>query len=212
MTEVKLCFHCVLKFFPSIHRRNRVKEGNIMTTQSANTKDSTQMDLWLPRAVGLGLAAVYIGANQFVPLADTWAIIMMVAIFMTSIIISFFWKGIAGIIVIRWLARTVGVTSGALIAMIVIGESISGQGPPTIAAILDIAPWAALFIGIVITFFWEGIGGAIVLLAGLVEQGSVILVAHGGLNPYILVFVFVGLASVYCWWRTHLLSLTQQPA
>jgi len=29
---------------------------------------------------------------------------------------------------------------------------------PTIDAILEIAPWAALFIGIVITFFWEGIG------------------------------------------------------
>jgi hypothetical protein len=185
-----------------------------MTTQSANTKDSTQMDLWLPRAVGLGLAAVYIGVNQFLPIPDIMTI-AMVAVFMTSIIISFFWKGIAGIIVIRWLARTVGVTSGALIAMIVIGESVGGHGPPTINAILEIAPWASLFIGIVITFFWEGIGGAIVLLAGLVEQGSVILVAHGGLNPFILVFVFVGLASVYCWWRTHRLhrlSLTQQPA
>lgn len=184
-----------------------------MTPQSANTKDSTQMDLWLPRAVGLGLAAVSIGVNLFLPiLPPDITTIAMVAIFMTSIIISFLWKGIAGIIVIRWLARTVGVTLGALLAMIVIGESIGGHGPPTIDAILGIATWAALFIGIVITFFWEGIGGAIVLLAGLVEQGNVILVAHGGLNPFILVFVFVGLASVYCWWRTHRLSLIQQPA
>ncbi len=182
-----------------------------MTTQSANTKDSPQMNLWLPRAVGLGLAAIYIGVSLFLSIPIIMTIIM-VAVFMTSLIISFFWKGIAGIIVIRWLARTVGVTSGALIAIIVIGESIGGQGPPITAAILEFAPWAALFIGIVITFFWEGIGGAIVLLAGLVEQGSVILVAHGGLNPFILVFVFVGLASIYCWWRTRSLSLTKQPA
>jgi hypothetical protein len=119
-----------------------------------------------------------------------------------------------GVTVVRWWARIVGVVQGALIATIYIGESMGGHGPPitTIGDIVSLFPWIFLFIGSVITFFWEGIGGAIVTLADLVEQGNVILVAHGGLNPFILVFVFVGIGSVYCWWRSRRLLMVQHPA
>lgn len=36
-------------------------------------------------------------------------------------------------------------------------------------------------------------------------QVDMIVNAGEGLNPFILVFVFEGLAFVYCWWRTRLL-------
>ena len=65
---------------------------------------------------------------------------------------------------------------------------------------------AAVFVGILSAFFWEGIGGAIVALVALAMQVDVIVNAGGGLNPFILVFVFEGLAFVYCWWRTRRLS------
>jgi hypothetical protein len=61
---------------------------------------------------------------------------------------------------------------------------------------------AAVFVGILIAFFWEGIGGAIVALVALAMQVDVIVNAGGGLNPFILVFVFDGLAFVSCWWLT----------
>jgi len=66
--------------------------------------------------------------------------------------------------------------------------------------------WVAVFVGIVITFFWEGIGGAIVAFAALALQ---LLNTTEGitLQPINFVFVFFGLASIYCWWRTRRLSL-----
>ena len=65
-----------------------------------------------------------------------------------------------------------------------------------------------VFVGIVITFFWEGIGGMLVAIVALALD----MMTSFQLNLFWLPFVFVGLASIYCWWRTRQLSLISQPA
>ncbi len=88
-----------------------------------------------------------------------------------------------------------------------------GSGPePGGPGIFGVLEWTAVFVGILIAFFWEGIGegigGAIVALVALAMQADVIVNAGGGLNPFIPVFVFEGLAFVFCWWRTRHQSLS----
>ena len=65
-----------------------------------------------------------------------------------------------------------------------------------------------VFVGIVITFFWEGIGGLLVAIVALALDMMDSFTA----NLFWLPLVFFGLASIYCWWRTRRLSLTSQPA
>lgn len=175
---------------------------------------NSESNVWFARAVGILLAAISIVAINFAGFPFSPYLLLMWACVLAVIAIAFFWKGKSGVTAVRWWARIVGVVMGVLLATIVIGEGMGGHGPPitTLSVLAEFVPWILVFVGIVIMFFWEGIGGAMTALGGLIEQGNVILVAHGGLNPFILVFVFVGLASVYCWWRTHRLSLIQQPA
>ena len=178
-------------------------------------KDDTPINLWWPRIVGIGLAVLLLGAISFVPiLLDAISTIPLLVGVVVVAAIAFFWKGIAGVIAVRWCARTVGVVSAILLATILIGDSLGGHGPKfaTIADWLSIAEFATVFVGIVIAFFWEGIGGVLVALAALAMQIKVTVTFQGELNPFLLVFVFVGLASIYCWWRTRRQSLTSQPA
>jgi len=172
-------------------------------------KDNTPINLWWPRIVGIGLAVI-LSAFFFV---QTSPIAMLVVVVVVAAI-AFFWKGIAGVIAVRWCARTVGVVSAIVIATIFIGESVGGQGPgmTTIIEWVFVSMWVAVFVGIVITFFWEGIGGMLVALAALALVINAMMSFHVALDTISLTFMFVGLASVYCWWRTRRLSLTSQPA
>ena len=107
--------------------------------------------------------------------------------------------------VARWWARGAGIGLAALFIVAEIHALGLGLN----------ALWMSVVLVIVIAFFWEGIGGAIVALAALGIQAEVIMSEGSGiygLDPAILVFVFAGLASYYCWWRTLRLSLTHQPA
>ena len=82
--------------------------------------------------------------------------------------------------VVRWLARALGVglaagivafglfdAWAALIVNLIHGGSGLEPGGPGILGVLE---WTAVFVGILIAFFWEGIGGAIVALAALAIQ------------------------------------------
>lgn len=163
-----------------------------------------ESSIWLARAVGVLLATISIVSSD---LLSMWVLVLAV------IAVAFFWKGKNGVTVVRWWARILGVVMGILIAGIFIGES-GGHGPTVtnIGDVLSFVPFVLMFGGIIVTFFWEGIGGAMTALGGLAEQGNVIVVVHGGLNPFILVFVFVGLGSVYCWWRSrHLIEVQHAP-
>ncbi len=113
--------------------------------------------------------------------------------------------------VVRWLARALGVVLAAgivsfglfdawadLIVNLIHGGSGLEPGGPGILGILE---WTAVFIGILIAFFWEGIGGAIVALAALAIQ-FMDITTGGPIQLLYLVFVFDGLAFVSCWWLT----------
>ena len=183
--------------------KNSVKE---LFSDSESTK-------WLARAVGILLATISIVALSFGAFPFSPSFILM-WVYVLAVIAVAFWKGKNGVIALRWWTRILGVVMGILIAGIFIAESSGGHGPPmtSIGDILSLVPFILVFAGIIVTFFWEGIGGAITAFGGLAEQGNVLVVAHGGLNPFILVFVFVGLGSVYCWWRSrHLIEVQRAP-
>jgi hypothetical protein len=198
-------------------RRNSVKERSNMKSLSTDSKDNTKVNRWWPRITGAVLGVLFVAvwdrAGGMPPIST---ITMLIGVF-AVIVIAFFWKGIDGVIFVRWWARTMGVIVAAVLGYIIIGESVGGQGPGVWS--LESVPWMVVFVGIVIAFFWEGIGGMLVALAALAIQINVIVTLGGdlwtilqmGWNPYILGFVFFGLASVYCWWRTRRLSLTHQP-
>jgi len=169
-------------------------------------KENTSMNLWWPRIVGIGIAVLILGAS-ILPFVSLPALLVGVVV---TAAIAFFWKGIAGVIAVRWCARTVGVGTAILIATFIIGESMVGEGPgiTTIMEWVTVFMVVVVFVGIVITFFWEGIGGMLVALAALTLE----MMASFQQNLFWLPFVFVGLASIYCWWRTRQLSLISQPA
>ena len=175
-------------------------------------KENTSMNLWWPRIVGLVLAVFTVGASAFLPLPFVSLpvpLALLVGVVVTAAI-AFFWKGIAGVIAVRWCARTVGVGTAILIATFIIGESVVGQGlgMTTIMEWVTVFMVVVVFVGIVITFFWEGIGGMLVAIVALALDMMDSFTA----NLFWLPLVFFGLASIYCWWRTRRLSLTPQPA
>jgi len=173
-------------------------------------KDNTTINLWWPRIIGIVLAVILLGAIQFSGLITFGWLANVAFVVVVAIVaaIAFFWKSIAGVIAVRWCARTVGVVAGVLLATLFILEIVggTGMGMTTIIEWVTVFMWVAVFVGIVITFFWEGIGGAIVAFAALALQ---LLNTTEGitLQPINFVFVFFGLASIYCWWRTRRLSL-----
>ncbi len=186
---------------------------NIKTHVKELVSDS-ESSKWLARAAGVLLATASIVALSFGPFPFSPFFILMWACVLAVVAVAFFWKGQNGVTAVRWWARTLGVVMGILILGIFIGEGSGGHGPPltNIGEVLSLVPYILMFGGIIVTFFWEGIGGAMTALGGLLEQGNVLVVAHGGLNPFILVFVFVGLGSVYCWWRSRHVTQVQHAA
>ncbi len=175
-------------------------------------KENTSMNLWWPRIVGIGIAVFIVGASAlpFLPFVSLPVPVALLVGVVVTAAIAFFWKGIAGVIAVRWCARTVGVGTAILVATFIIGESVGGQGlgMTTIMEWVSVFMLVAVFVGIVITFFWEGIGGMLVALVALALD----MMASFHQNLFWLPLVFFGLASVYCWWRTRRLSLTSQPA
>ncbi len=188
-----------------------------MKSLSTDSKDNTKVNRSWPRITGAVLGVLFVavlGVTGGIP--PIWTITMLIGVF-AVIVISLFWKGIDGVIFVRWWARTMGVMVAAVVGYIFISLTMGGEGPEIWS--LESVLWMVLFAGIVIAFFWEGIGGMLATLAALAIQIKEIVNLGGdlwtnlrmGWNPYILVFVFFGLASVYCWWRTRRLSLTHQP-
>ncbi len=183
-----------------------------MNSLSTESTDTTKMNRWLPRIIGAGLAILFLGVVFFSGVRFL-AIPAMVVGFLAVIVLAFFWRGSSGLIMVRWCARIVGVVWGAFMVTFLIAES-GGQWPAmtTIAEWVSFLAWAAVFVGIVLTFFWEGIGGLIIVLATLTIQGEVFVTAGDVFNPVIMIFAFVGLAFVYCWWRSRRLSMVTQSA
>lgn len=75
-----------------------------MKESSADSKDTTSDMHWLAKGVGVGLAVLLIGALYWASNITTIAMLTVVVA-----IIAFFWKGVNGVAVVRWWARTLGI-------------------------------------------------------------------------------------------------------
>ena len=145
-------------------------------------------------------------AMTYMPVANI-ALLIGVAV---VVIIALSWKGAAGLSVVRWWARTASVLVGVLMAMIVLGDVVGGHGPPitTVTGVAIVSLWMVLFLEVVAALFWEGAAGVVLILAGLALQVPGI---GGGLNPYIMIFAVVGVALIYCSWRSRRLESVGRP-
>lgn len=178
-----------------------------MNSSPADGTRTTTARPVLPVIVGGSLAVLMSAAIAYLPVANI-ALLVGVAV---VVIIALSWKGTAGLRVVRWWARTVGVIGGVLMAMIVLGDVFGGHGPPltTVTGVAIVSLWVVLFLGIVAAFFWERAAGVVLILAALALQAPGI---GGGPNPYIMIFAVVGAALIYCWWRTRRLASVARPA
>jgi len=174
--------------------------------------EHSQINLWWPRIVGFVLAIFLLGAIEYSMMItiDVTAGIVAVALLVIVAAISFFWKGISGVIVVRWCTRTVAIPLAVLLTLLFVGGRLTSPD-------ITFLGWASLFLwlvvdaGIVITFFLEGIGGIIVALAALACTLIDITMSDNMVSIFI-VFVFCGLASIYCWWRSQRVLLTSHSA
>ena len=178
-----------------------------MDSSPASGTSTTTARRVLPGIVGGGVAVLMSAAMTYMPVANI-ALLIGVAV---VVIIALSWKGAAGLSVVRWWARTASVIVGVLMAMIVLGDVVGGHGPPltTVTGVAIVSLWVVLFLGVVAAFFWEGAAGVVLILAGLALQVPGI---GGGLNPYIMIFAVVGVALIYCWWRSRRLASVGRPA
>jgi hypothetical protein len=171
-----------------------------MNSSPAHGTITTTEPRVLPAIVGAGLAVLMAAAMTYMPVA---AIALLIGVTVVAII-ALSWKGAPGLRVVRWWARTAGVIVGALMAMIVLGDVVGGHGPPlaTVTGVAITSLWAVLFLGVVAAFFREGAAGVILIIAALALQVPGI----GWPNPYIMIFAVVGVALIYCWWRSRRLT------
>ena len=177
-----------------------------MDSLPASGTSTTTARRVLPGIVGGGVAVLMSAAMTYMPVANI-ALLIGVAV---VVIIALSWKGAAGLSVVRWWARTASVIVGVLMAMIVLGDVVGGHGPPitTVTGVAIVLLWVVLFLGVVAGFFWEGAAGVVLILTGLALQVPGI---GGGLNPYIVIFAVVGVALIYCWWRSRRLEFVGRP-
>ena len=168
--------------------------------------------LWWPRITGIVLAVITLSLTGFVPFLPygmlgenimyvfeygIWAAMIFV------VIAAFFWKGMNSVITVRWWAKIVGIVASSMMLLVIVGDMVGGHGPPfaTFGDVLGFLPWVLEIAGIIIALArYEFIGGVLLTIGGLADQLNVF---HGGLNPFILIFFFVGLGLIYCSWRNR---------
>ena len=177
---------------------------NSVSEPKKESKAAVRKSLWWPRVTGIVLAVVTLILSGFLPLPFLYQYGLYVGLVLVAAA-AFFWKGINSVTVVRWWAKIIGTVSLAMLAMIFVGDSMNGVGPPP-AAIMAFLPLFIAFAGVIIAFRWELVGGVLAAVGALAEQIVVFFVWHGTLNPFIDIFFFVGLGLVYCWWRTRRLS------
>ncbi len=180
--------------------------------KTTNGKHATS-HFWLARLAGAVLGILIIGVG-FIPMPEIrayiWDIAIPFAIVLAAIVTSFFWKDY-GVTPVRWMYRTAGAILGVVLVTIFLGDVVGGHGPPIEGFVTDprLVFLLVVFIGLVVMFFQEGIGGALISIAVIAEL-IVSFSSSENINPFIVQFLPIGLASVYCWWRTIRLSRSQQ--
>lgn len=109
------------------------------------------------------------------------------------------------VIIIRWLARIIGTLSVAVFLFLFVAESVE-KG--RIAIESDRIPMTAfmllVFIGLIIAWKWEGLGGAMAL-GGLIAFNILApaSVAKGGNFVVTGLYGLPALLYIFCWWQTR---------
>ncbi len=101
---------------------------------------------------------------------------------------------------LRWIARVLGSLVVLFLILVALGYAIEegAGGLPGIQTSAAIIIW---IIGVALSWRWEGIGGAIILLNTVI---FFILVPNvfSSLNPY-HPFLVVGILFLICWWKAR---------
>jgi len=109
------------------------------------------------------------------------------------------------VIIIRWLARIIGTLSVAVVLFLIVAESVE-KG--RIAIDSDRIPMTAFmllaFIGLIIAWKWEGLGGAMAL-GGLIAFNILAPAspARGGIFIIAGLYGLPALLFLFCWWQTR---------
>jgi hypothetical protein len=109
------------------------------------------------------------------------------------------------VIIIRWLARIIGTLSVAVVLFLMVAESVE-KG--RIAIDSDRIPMTAFmllaFIGLIIAWKWEGLGGAMAL-GGLIAFNILAPASptKGGIYVITGLYGLPALLFVFCWWQTR---------
>jgi hypothetical protein len=108
------------------------------------------------------------------------------------------------VIIIRWLARIIGTLSVAVVLFLMVAESVE-KG--RIAIDSDRIPMTAFlflaFIGLIIAWKWEGLGGAMAL-GGLIAFNILAPAGpKGGLFVVTGLYGLPALLFIFCWWQTR---------
>ena len=103
---------------------------------------------------------------------------------------------------VRWTARLL---SGLFAALVVILLAIEGANPFTYTTdeIILLLSLLAVWLGFLIAWQWEGIGGSLIIGGGLAFY--LVTLAISGKLPggWILPVSFIpGILFLYCWWKT----------
>ena len=110
--------------------------------------------------------------------------------------------------ILRWIARILASVMAALILLICVGETL-GEGVPspfhmTFWEILMMFAAFALWLGLLLGWKWELLGGLLTLCAVIVFYALNFLFAGilpGG--PFFLIFSFPSLLFLYCGWQNR---------
>ena len=100
--------------------------------------------------------------------------------------------------VVRWTARTIGITLLGLIAVFAIGEGVPNPLRGSVPEKLCHVGLLTMIVGQIVAWKWEGIG-SLFILGGFV---LFVIVNHGVLlNVVFGPWLVTGLLYLVCWWR-----------
>jgi hypothetical protein len=107
--------------------------------------------------------------------------------------------------VIRWTARIVGLCGAVLLGVVLIGDTLVESQPIGDSATLAISLF--LFLGVLIAFVSDILGGAILVVGATASLAYVLANgARGGLILYGVLFAVDGLFFIFSGWRIQRLS------
>ncbi len=106
------------------------------------------------------------------------------------------------VFLVRWAARTLSAVIALLIVALLITEGVNPFSYTSHDLILLLS-LLAIWVGFIVSWLWEGIGGTMIVGGGI-SFYLVTLIVFGNLpGGWILPVSFIpGILFLYCWWKT----------